>query len=167
MEGPKELSRIWIIAGLVFLHPDTPTWHNVYDVFTETVCIMILRLSSRLNIPHPLTSILYISSSNLLSLPYLYSFSSTFPSSLSGVPLCYFPLHMAVYPPSTGNPTPVIQLQSSEARNTAVRAISSGSPRPRKGCIFSSFVRNSESAKMLAVIAVPTSVFVGITSGDT
>jgi len=50
------------IAGLVFLHLDTPTWHNVYDVFTETVCIMILRLSSGLNIPHPLTSILYISS---------------------------------------------------------------------------------------------------------
>jgi hypothetical protein len=86
-------------------------------------------------------------------------FFSDVPFFSLGVFLCYFSLHMAVYPPSTGNPTPVIQLQSSEARNTAVRAISSGSPRPRKGCIFSSFVRNSGSAKTLAVIAVPTSVF--------
>ena len=81
-----------------------------------------------------------------------------------GIPLRYFPLHMAVYPPSTGNPTPVIQLQSSEARNTAVRAISSGSPKPRKGCIFSSFVRDSECEKTLAVIAVPTSVFSSVST---
>lgn len=51
--------------------------------------------------------------------------------------------HIALNPPSTGRPIPVIQLLSSLARNNAAFAMSSGSPNPRNGCCANSNGFNS------------------------
>ena len=49
------------------------------------------------------------------------------------IPLQRCPNYMAVYPPSTGTQAPVIQVFSSEARNSATFARSCGWPIPLKG----------------------------------
>ena len=61
--------------------------------------------------------------------------------------------HIAVYPPSTGKFTPVIQPASSDARKTTLLATSSTTPIPPRGCARSvSFLASGSPCKFCVIV---------------
>jgi hypothetical protein len=150
--------RSWTRKSNALRHPATNS--------NSIICSLSKFWDPTLQCPAPVVSLLVLCLDSPSKLASLFS-----PPKVKGLGS---PRHYrAVYPPSTGNAiynhvstfqnfwhstrTPVIHEESSEARNTAARAMSSGIPNPRNGCrlIMCSCVSSSLNTSLVIWDEVP------------